>query len=927
MCWSKYIPLPSPDGLSSIGDFAFQGFAIASITIPGKVARIGNNAFQNCTGFTSVTIPAGVTSIGVYAFRGCTGLTQVTFDAANCTAMGSRTQPVFSGCTALKWLNTGNGATRIPDYAFYGTEISVINISEGITSIGDSAFYNCSGASTTLGSKVADIGNYAFYGCTGMYSISIPAGVTSIGTHVFTGCSYLNAINVADGNTHYSSTGGVLFNRDKTALLRHPEYKSDTYTIPAAVTSIADHAFQNCTRLEAVELPATVTTVGTSAFAGCADLLSVTVQATAPPAVAADALSNCLTGMVRLKTPQGTETAYSQANVWKDFYIEGVSSLPTGTCGPALTWTYDMNGTLNISGSGDMYNYSGTLEGTSFWETNTPWNGWRRKIRTVVFPDRLTSIGNYSFPNCVNLRSMTIPDGVTTIGDEAFYFAGLTTVTIPQSVTVVKRAGLCAFTLNEVIVADGAETLVFNNNLYTDGNNSPIHSYRKVYIGRNIVRDGNYTWSLFMNEPEEVIIGNTVTDITNYAFADNKYLRRVTLGSSVTTIGNYAFKNATGLKFITSLAAVPPPVNAGIFEGVDMSCARLYVPSASLELYRAAEAWKDFNMVAISTSITDLASVSVSGRTLSPDFCPDITDYYCTVPGNIGTATIWASAFDPLGTVSGAGARTLATGDNVFPVVVTAQDGVTTKTYRITITRQEGEVTDCTVTFNAQGGSAVASQNAGEDGRITQPANPTRAGYTFGGWYKEAACTTPWNFTTDAVTANITLYAKWIEEGVTTYTVTFNTQGGSTITPQTVEQGGKVQQPASPTREGYTFGGWHKEAACTTTWNFDTDAVNGNITLYAKWTEGDVTGVPELDAPDLKVYPNPFTGILHLTGISAETWHAASLQVINAAGVVVHTQKIVNPDETIRLEHLPAGVYFFRIEKDGRAKTLKVIKN
>jgi hypothetical protein len=90
----------------------------------------------------------------------------------------------------------------------------------------------------------------------------------------------------------------------------------------------------------------------------------------------------------------------------------------------------------------------------------------------------------------------------------------------------------------------------------------------------------------------------------------------------------------------------------------------------------------------------------------------------------------------------------------------------------------------------------------------------------------------------------------------------------------------------------------------------------------AQVTVEGVTGVPELDAPDLKVYPNPFTDALHLTGADGCT-----LQVINAAGVVVHTQKIVNPDETIRLEHLPAGVYFFRIEKDGRAKTLKVIKN
>jgi len=68
------------------------------------------------------------------------------------------------------------------------------------------------------------------------------------------------------------------------------------------------------------------------------------------------------------------------------------------------------------------------------------------------------------------------------------------------------------------------------------------------------------------------------------------------------------------------------------------------------------------------------------------------------------------------------------------------------------------------------------------------------------------------------------------------YTVKFNSNGGSTVSDQEVEKGGKVTQPSAPTKSNSTFGGWYKESTLTTAWNFGTDTVNGNITLYAKWT-------------------------------------------------------------------------------------------
>ena len=68
-----------------------------------------------------------------------------------------------------------------------------------------------------------------------------------------------------------------------------------------------------------------------------------------------------------------------------------------------------------------------------------------------------------------------------------------------------------------------------------------------------------------------------------------------------------------------------------------------------------------------------------------------------------------------------------------------------------------------------------------------------------------------------------------------TYTVTFDSQGGSYVDPQTVEHGGLAIEPADPTKTGYTFAGWYKESGCINAWNFATDTVTSDITLYAKW--------------------------------------------------------------------------------------------
>jgi uncharacterized repeat protein (TIGR02543 family) len=136
------------------------------------------------------------------------------------------------------------------------------------------------------------------------------------------------------------------------------------------------------------------------------------------------------------------------------------------------------------------------------------------------------------------------------------------------------------------------------------------------------------------------------------------------------------------------------------------------------------------------------------------------------------------------------------------------------------------------VAFASNGGSAVGLQTVASGTLLTQPADPARADYTFGGWYRDANLTTPWSFNTDKVTTHLTLYAKWT--GIPR-TVTFNANDGSSVDPQTVPNGNTVSRPADPTRNDFLFMGWFKNTGLTTLWNFATDTVTSDITLYAKW--------------------------------------------------------------------------------------------
>lgn len=145
------------------------------------------------------------------------------------------------------------------------------------------------------------------------------------------------------------------------------------------------------------------------------------------------------------------------------------------------------------------------------------------------------------------------------------------------------------------------------------------------------------------------------------------------------------------------------------------------------------------------------------------------------------------------------------------------------------------ELEQFTVTFDSQDGSKVASQTISYGEKVIEPTRPTKEGHAFIGWYTETSYTHEWNFESDIVTKDITLYARWT---IADYTVTFNTNGGSEVESQPVAKGSKVQRPLPPTKDGFVFDNWYTDIALTQVYDFDTQ-VTGNLTLYANWIKAE----------------------------------------------------------------------------------------
>ena len=603
-----------PGSVTSIGKYAFSGCeSLISVTIPKSVTKISYNVFNGCTSLTAINvatenqnyvsvngvlynidktvlicypagkkdknykIPDGVTSIGSFAFNGCASFTSITIPSSVTSIRIS----AFEDCSSLTSVTIPNSITSIGDSAFEGcASLTSITIPNGVTYISDDAFSGCTSLSSiTIPDSVTSIRSSAFGGCTSLSSITIPSSVTSIGSSAFGGCASLTTINVATGNQNYVSVNGVLYNKDKTTIMRYPAGKKEkNYRISDGVTCIDGDAFESCTSLTSIKIPDGVTSIGGSAFSGCTSLTSITI----PDGVTSirDSTFEGCTSLTNITIPDGVRslgnwtfedckslTGITIPNSVDGIYagvFNGCSSLTsitipdsvrtiTGEAFEGCTSLTTINvatGNQNyVSVNGVLYDDDKTaiicypagkkdknykiLDGVT-WIGSSAFSGCT-SLTSITIPNSVTFIPDNAFSGCTSLSSITIPDGVTSIGNWAFKdCTSLASVTIPSSVT---ETGYCSFigctSLTAINVATGNQNYVSVNGVLYNKDKTAIICYpaRK--------KDKNYK------------MPDGVTSMGVYAFSGCANLTNITIPDSVTGIGDSAFSGCTSLTGIT----------------------------------------------------------------------------------------------------------------------------------------------------------------------------------------------------------------------------------------------------------------------------------------------------------------------------------------------------------------------------------------
>ena len=311
-------------------------------------------------------------------------------------------------------------------------------------------------------------------------------------------------------------------------------------SLPEQITIIGENAFSGCTNLQKIVIPDSVTSIGKYAFNGCSGLTSVTIG-NSVTSIGKYAFYGC-TGelIVNCNIPS---CSYSDDGAFCD------SEFTKATIGDGVT----------------------TIGKWAFYSCSS--------LTSITIPDSVTSIEDCAFHSCGILTSITIPDSVTSIGGSTFYgCSSLASITIPDSVT---KIGQDAF--------HGCESLTAFYGKFASADN------------RCLIIDGDLN-SFAPAGLTEYTIPDSVTEISGEVFAWLDCLTSVTIPNSVTEIGGGAFYECTSLTSVYCKSTTPPTATGyGIFSTYDykydedkpIGCT-IYVPTASVEAYKAAKVWSDY---------------------------------------------------------------------------------------------------------------------------------------------------------------------------------------------------------------------------------------------------------------------------------------------------------------------------------------------
>ena len=384
-----------PDSVVSIGEKAFCQFkTLEQIVLPDGLEIIDDSAFAHCESLKTITIPENIDYIGEQAFYGCSSLENISLPDKGIEIH------LDAFCDTDYYTNTSNWTNEclyIGNHMvdFNLSETEEIKIREGTKSIVFSDLnYNNS-------------------------KIYIPASVEKI---FYNSHSYIKFFEVSDENPYFSSSDGVLFNKQKTKLIAYPAYKTaETYTMPESVTEIGENAFSDCSflkkvnlsenlekigekafsfsNIESVDIPKSIETIPRYAFNKCRNLLSVTIPQGVSEIQTA-AFSDCVS-LESIRLPDSikfiADNAFSYCEALKSIKIpEKIVQISESCFDSCVSLTrVDLPESLMFI-NGNAFCYC-----TSLIE--------------ITLPDSLKEIKGSAFYGCENLKSITVPESVGSI--------------------------------------------------------------------------------------------------------------------------------------------------------------------------------------------------------------------------------------------------------------------------------------------------------------------------------------------------------------------------------------------------------------------------------------------------------------------------------------------------------------------------------
>ena len=618
----------SKSSVKTIGDYAFTVCkSLESIEFPDSLESIGYGAFSAYTdgyygsyvasSLKSVKFGGGLKSIESYAFYENRALNTVKFTGDALTSIGYRSfyntditeldlsganasigTYAFYSCNSLRTVKL-SGVNTIESGAFYGCdELVNLEMSDTLTTIEGSAFCSCTSLKTVIFSdSVTTIADGSFTDCTGLESVTIGKGCTSVTASAFTRNVNLVKFDVSEDNENYASVDGVLYNKEKTAVICYPKSLSGECVIPDTVTSIEKAAFENCNKLTKITIGSGVETVNPYAFNQCNLLATVVFKDsdTANKKICERAFYYCgsltevdfgnavtsigdyaFTICSKIKSLEFPDSLTSigqfafspytdrTGGTYKESNLESVK-FGTGLKTIGNYAFYDDRKISKLEFTGDNLTSIGSyafydnlaleelnLSGDNVSIGDNAFNNCN-KLKTVNLKSGIKSIGSYAFRDCTVLDDIKLCSELETIGAYAFYNCGnLQSIEIPDNVTKIDNNTFenCS-SLKSVSIGKSCTTIsatAFNNatkleKITVSADNEKYSSVDGALLNKEKTSIILYPKS----KSGEFVIPDTVTSIADRAFSSCPNLTKITIGANVESVGAYAFSSCSAL--------------------------------------------------------------------------------------------------------------------------------------------------------------------------------------------------------------------------------------------------------------------------------------------------------------------------------------------------------------------------------------------